>query len=116
MAETEGNRRVRVRVFHAGTPGELAEQVNGFLAGLPAACVRAIRFQTAAVATLRDDEPTWEYAALVEYEERCGDEGPGERRGAHAGGIREDGGPARGIRPTAQLEEGWGACAKDISF
>ncbi len=68
MAEAEGSYRVQVRVFHAGTPGELAEVVNGFLAHLPAPSIRAVRFHTAAVAALRDDEPRWEYAALVEYE------------------------------------------------
>jgi len=61
-----GGYRVQVRVFHGGTPVDLARQVNGFLAELPAAYVRAL--QTAAVAATIDEEPGWEYAALIEYE------------------------------------------------
>jgi len=68
MSAAEDGYRVQVRTFHAGTPAELDAQGNRFLAGLPAATVRAVRFQTAAVAALRDDEPRWEYAALVEFE------------------------------------------------
>ncbi len=67
-AATDSSYCVQVRVFHAATPGELADQVNGFLADVPAAFVRAVWFQTVAVAVLRDEEPRWEYAVLVEYE------------------------------------------------
>lgn len=65
---TDSSYRVRIRAFVAATPGELAEHVNAFLADIPAAFVRGVRFQTMAVAATMDEEPRWEYAGLVEYE------------------------------------------------
>lgn len=64
----ERSHRLQVQIFHAGTPGKLAEQVNDLPADLPAAFVRWVRFQTAAVSATTDEEPRWEHAALVEFE------------------------------------------------
>lgn len=68
LTQSDNSYRLQVRIFHAGAPGELTEQVNGFLADIPAVYVRAVRFQTAAVSATMDEQPRWEYAALIEYE------------------------------------------------
>jgi hypothetical protein len=65
--------RVQIRIFSAETARDLAEQVNGFLDAIPAAYVRAVRFQTAAISAPADEDPWSGYVAMVEFENEVAD-------------------------------------------